>query len=285
MKFEKNLKLIFRLAMQIFETWKNANATTLGAATAFYTIFAVAPLFMLVLALAGFCFGDMARHELFDQVSGLIGQKSANALQSLLVAADRPRSGAFATVLGLAALFVGATSVFIQLQQALNAVWSVQPQDGWRQFIRLRLLSFATLLGIGFLLLVSLVVSAALAAAGKWVRDVLPAQEVIWQLIDFAVSLGLITVLFAMMFKILPDIDISWRNVWAGAFITSLLFTVGKFAIGLYLGRSSVSSAYGAAGSLVVGLLWVYYSVQILLFGAAITRVYTTRRSSAHAAE
>jgi membrane protein len=250
----------------------------MGAAVAFYTIFAIAPLFILVLALAGLMFGhEAAQHELFGQISGLVGEKSADAIQSILAAANRPKAGIFATIIGFIALFIGATSVFMQLQEALNAIWSVQPVGGVRQFIKTRLISFATLLGIGFLLLVSLIFSAGISAAGKWISGIFPAQEIVWQTIDFIISVGLVTLLFAMMFKILPDIKIAWRDVWIGAFITALLFAVGKFAIGLYLGRNSVGSAYGAAGSFIVVLLWVYYSVQILLFGAACTRVYANK--------
>lgn len=254
----------------------------MGAAIAYYTIFAIAPLFILVLAIAGLCFGHgAAQGALFDQISGLVGKKGSEALQSLLVAADRPKAGTIATICGLVTLFIGATGVFMQLQDSLNAIWNVRPKPGGlSHFIRTRILSFATLLGIGFLLLVSLILSAALSAVGKWMNGIIPAQEFVWQIIDFIVSLGLITLLFAMIFKILPDVKIGWKDVWVGAFITALLFTVGKILIGLYLGRSSASSAYGAAGSLIIVLLWVYYSVQILLFGAASTRVYANRYGS-----
>ena len=268
--------------MAVISVWIDANASAMGAATAFYTIFAIAPLFVLVLALAGLCFGhETAQRELFGQISGLVGQSAADAIQSVLAAAHRPRAGTFATVLGFVTLFVGATSVFIQLQQSINAIWNVRPKgSGVRHFIKNRLLSFAALLGIGFLLLVSLIISAALAAVGKWMSGKVSAAEPFWQAVDFVVSLAIITLLFAMIFKILPDVKIRWRDVWIGAFMTALLFTLGKFLIGVYLGRSSVSSAYGAAGSFVVVLLWVYYSVQILLFGAASTRIYANRFGS-----
>ncbi|HEX9048675.1 MAG TPA: YihY/virulence factor BrkB family protein [Verrucomicrobiae bacterium] len=282
MKLPAIIERPYRIVMEVTTIWSNANSSAMGAAVAYYTIFAIAPLFILTLALAGLCFGhEAAQRELFEQVSGLIGKKSADALQSVLAAANQPKTGTFATIIGLATLFIGATSVFIQLQQSLNAIWNVRPKRGtlW-QFIRTRLISFGTLLGIGFLLLVSLVLSAALAAAGKWLRGVLPAEAVIWQGVDFIISLALITALFAMMFKILPDVKIDWRDVWIGALITALLFTCGKVLIGLYLGRSSVSSAYGAAGSLILVLVWVYYSVQIVLFGAASTRVWAQRHNA-----
>ncbi|HTR42098.1 MAG TPA: YihY/virulence factor BrkB family protein [Pseudomonadales bacterium] len=268
--------------MSAFSIWSDVNASSLGAAIAFYTIFAIAPLFILVLALAGAVFGSEAAHrELFGQIHGLIGQNGSEAIQSILAAADQPKANLLATIIGFIALFVGASTVFIQLQLSLNAIWNVRPKSGGlRNFIRHRLLSFAALLGIGFLLLVSLVVSAGLEAAGKWMGGIFPAHEVIWRIIDWAISLGTITLLFAMIFKMLPDVRIAWHNVWVGSFVTALLFTTGKFLLGAYLGRSTLSSAYGAAGSFVIVLLWVYYSAQILLFGAASIRVYAKEHGS-----
>jgi membrane protein len=276
----KKLKNAWQLLKDIVLVWSGGNATSMGAAVAFYTIFALAPLFILVLALAGFVFGEQAAHrELFGQISSLVGQTGGKAIQSVLASVDRPKANTLATIIALITLFIGASGVFIQLQDSLNAIWNVRrkPGRGLRNFIRNRLLSFAMLLGIGFLLIVSLVLSAALAAAGKFMSGIIPAQETVWHAGDFLISLGLITILFAMIFKILPDVKIAWRDVWFGAFITALLFNLGKFLLGLYLGRSTVASAYGAAGSLVVVLLWVYYSVQILLFGAAFTRVWANK--------
>ena len=276
------MKSFYRHVLRIISIWNDANAPAMGAAVAFYTIFAIAPLFILVLALAGFLFGHAAaQRELFGQVEGLIGEKGTQAIESILNAADRPRAGLFAAVIGFIALFIGASSVFIQLQQSLNAIWNVRPRSGGlRGFIKYRLLSYAALLAIGFLLLVSLIVSAALDAAGKWMSGITVGSEIFWHVIDWGVSLGIITLLFALIFKLLPDVTISWRNVWTGAFVTALLFTAGKFLLGAYLGRTSLSSAYGAAGSFVVVLLWVYYSVQILLFGAASIRVYAWEHGS-----
>ena len=272
----RKLRFLYRHIKRVIAVWDDANASAMGAAVAFYTIFAIAPLFILVLAFAGVLFGHTnAQNELFGQIEGLVGTNGSQAIESILHAADRPRASLFATVMGFIALFVGATSVFIQLQQSLNAIWNVRPRSsGVRSFIRYRLLSFASLLAIGFLLLVSLIISAALDAAEKWMNGVTPGSAIIWNIIDLAVSLGIITLLFAMMFKTLPDVILSWRNVWLGSFVTALLFTVGKFLLGVYLGRTSLGSAYGAAGSFVVVLLWVYYSTEILLFGAASIRVY-----------
>jgi membrane protein len=275
----QKLKKIYKLLLDIFSVWSGGNASSMGAAVAFYTIFAIAPLFILVLALAGFFFGPQAaQKELFGQISGLVGQKGGEAIQSVLAAANKPKANTLATIIALVTLFIGACSVFVQLQDSLNAIWNVrrQPGSGLRNFVKTRLLSFAMLLGIGFLLLVSLVLSAALTAAGKFMTGFIPQHE-IWQVANFFISLGLITLLFALIFKILPDVKIVWRDVWIGAFFTALLFDLGKFLLGFYLGRSTVASAYGAAGSLVVVLMWVYYSVQILLFGAACTRVLANK--------
>jgi membrane protein len=236
-----------------------------------------------VLAVASFWFGEeAARRELFNQLYGLAGKEGGEAIQAIVVAADKPKAGLLATVAAVVTLVIGATGVFVQLQDALNTVWNVKrkPGRGLRHFIQDRLLSFAMIVGIGFLLLVSLVLSAALAAVGKWMNGLLPAQEVIWEGINFAVSLGVITLLFAMIFKVLPDVQIRWRDVWSGALLTALLFNLGKLVLGFYLGRSSVASAYGAAGSVVIVLLWVYYSAQIVFFGAEFTRVYASKRGS-----
>jgi len=279
----KKLKEFYKLLMEIVSIWLAGNASSMGAAVAYYTIFAIAPLFVFVLAIAGFFFGhEAARRELFGQIAGLVGPSGGEAIQATVAAADQPKASVVATAMALITLFIGAGSVFIQLQYSINAIWNVRPKPGGgiRSFIKNRLLSFATLLGIGFLLLVSLVISAALSAAGKFMSGVIPAEEVLWHILDFIVSLGLVTLLFAMMYKILPDVMIAWRDVWIGAFCTALLFAAGKFLLGFYLGRGTFASAYGAAGSLVVVLIWVYYSVQILLFGAAITRVWANRYGS-----
>jgi membrane protein len=239
---------------------------------------------VIVLAISGFVFGkEAAQRELFQQLSGLLGDRGAEAIQSIVASADRPDAGVWATILATVTLFIGSTGVFIQLQDSLNTIWQVRRNPGrglWR-FVRDRLLSFAMVLAIGFLLLVSLIVSAGLAAMGKFVSGMLPAQEIIWQVLNFIVSLGLIALLFAMMFKVLPDVRVTWRDVWLGASLSSLFFNVGKWALGLYLGRSSVVSAYGAAGSLVVVLLWVYYASQTLFLGAEFTRAYAKRTGHA----
>ncbi len=279
----RTLKSSFALVRQAASEWIDQGISRQGAALAFYTFFAIAPLFVIVLAIAGFWFGEeAARRELFSQVSGLVGSDGGEAIQALVSAAHKPEAGAWATAIAVATLFVGATGVFVQLQDALNSIWGVRrkPGRGVRDFIRDRLLSFALILGIGFLLLVSLVLSAGLSALDKFMVGLLPAQETLLQGINFVISFGIITLLFAMIFKVLPDVKIAWRDVWIGAIITALLFNLGKSLLGLYLGRSSVTSAYGAAGSLVIVLLWVYYSAQILFFGAKFTQIYSTRHGS-----
>jgi membrane protein len=274
------LQAIWSLLRETVQKWNEHRALRLGAALAFYTVFSIAPLFLIVLAIAGLWFGEeAARRQLYDQLNGLVGPKGGEAIQAVVASANQPSTGLWATIVAVVTLFVGATGVFVQLQDALNFIWQVRrkPGRGWRSFIQNRLLSFAMVLAIGFILLVSLVISAALAALGQFMSGLIPAQEVVWQILNFLISLGLITLLFAMIFKVLPDVRIAWREVWLGALLSALLFNLGKFALGFYLGRSSVASAYGAAGSLVIVLLWVYYSSQTLFLGAEFTRAHAKR--------
>jgi membrane protein len=213
------------------------------------------------------------------QISSLVGEQSAAAIKDMIQRAEQPSTGLVATVVAVVTLLFGASGVFGQLQDALNTVWGVEPKEGrgvWG-FIKDRFLSFVAVVGTGFLLLVSLVLSSALAALGKWFSGVLPLPEAVLQALNFMVSFVVITGLFALIFKVLPDARVAWRDVWVGAALTAALFTIGKFAIGLYLGKSNVASAYGAAGSLVIVLVWVYYSAQILLYGAEFTQVYANR--------
>src|SRR5262245_46176755 len=265
---------VFSLLKETMSAWIEHKAPRLGAALAFYTVFALAPMFVIVLAIAGLWFGPGGgRDQLFDQLYGLIGKEGGEAIQAIVAAANKPKTGVWATLVAVVTLFVGATGVFVQLQDALNTVWNVrrEPGRGLRHFIRDRLLSFAMIVAFGFLLLVSLVVNAMLAALGKFMSGLIPAQEILWQTINFVISLGVITLLFAMIFKVLPDVRLAWHDVWFGAVLTALLFNLGKLVFGLYLGKSSVASAYGAAGSLVIILLWVYYSSQIVFWGAEFT--------------
>jgi len=264
---------------ETFAAWSEHKVPRLGAALAYYTVFSLAPLLIIVVAVTSLVFGDQAAQgRIAEQIRGLVGDKGAEAIQAMLQSAGAQKStGVVATVVGIATLLFGASGVFGELQDALNTIWGVKakPGQGIVGILRHRFFSFAMVLGIVFLLLVSLVVSAALAALGKFGSGSIPTP--LLHLVDLVVSVAVVTVLFAMIFKILPDVRIAWRDVWVGAFATSLLFTLGKFVIGLYLGKSSVGSAFGAAGSLVVVLVWIYYSAQILFLGAELTQVYARR--------
>jgi membrane protein len=275
-----SIKAIYQLLADTVRACISGDTVAQGAALSYYTFFAIAPLFIIVLAVAGACFGEeAARRELFGQLNQLVGKEGGEAIQALVLAAKKSPAGFWATGMAAGTLVVAATGVFVQLQNSLNALWHVRHAHGRgiRNFIRHRLLSFAMVVGIGFLLLVSLVCSAALAALGTFLGDYISAKDVILKILNFAISLGIITVLFTMIFKFLPDVKVAWRDVWLGGFITALLFNIGKFLIGVYIGRSSLSSVYGAMGSLAIVLVWVYYSAQILFFGAQFTCFYASR--------
>jgi membrane protein len=273
----------FSLIKESFKGWQKDGALDLGAALAYYTIFSLAPLMLIVVAVAGLVWGrEAVQGQLVGQLQGIVGPQGGQAIQTMVANAGQHGGGVLATILGLVTILFGATGVFVQLQSALDRIWNVEPKPGagiW-SFIRTRMISFGMILGIGFLLLVSLVVTAAVAAVGKWATGLLPGGETLVNILTFVVSFALITLLFAMIYKVLPDVEIGWRDVWIGAAVTALLFTIGKFLIGLYLAHSTVASTYGAAGSLVVLLLWVYYSSQILFLGAEFTQVYATRYGS-----
>ena len=278
-----NVKPAFALLKESFTEWRNDGALDLGAALAYYTIFSLAPLLLIVIGVAGIFFGrEAVQGQLIGELRGLVGDQGGQVIQTMIANAGRERTGVLATVVGVVTTLLGATGVFVQLQNSLNRVWNVKakPEKGIWSFVRTRLISFGMLLGIGFLLLVSLAVSAAVASLGTWAAGLLPGSEVLIQALTFVLSFVLTAVLFAMLFKVLPDVEIAWRDVWIGAVATALLFTVGRFLIGLYLGKSGVASTYGAAGSLVVLLLWIYYSSQILFFGAEFTEVYASHYGS-----
>jgi len=272
------VKLIaaWALLKETFAAWSEDKVPRLGAALAYYTTFSLAPLLLIVVGVAALVFGEeAAQGRIVEQISGLVGEKGAEAIQAMLQSAsEETSSGVVAAIVGVVALLFGASGVFGELQDALNTIWGVKPKPGRAILgaIKDRFFSFAMVLAIAFLLLVSLVVTAALAAVGKFGSGLIP--EAFLQALNLAVSLGVVTLLFAMIFKILPDVRIAWRDVWIGAFATAVLFTVGKSLIGLYLGKSAVGSAFGAAGSLVIVLVWIYYSAQILFLGAEITQVH-----------
>ncbi len=279
-------KFIWNLLRETFTEWQADKVSLWAAALAYYTAFSLAPLLVIAIAIAGAVFGqEAAQGEIVGQIQGLVGKQGAEAIQAMLQNAQRPGSGgAVATAIGIGALLLGASGVFGQLQDALNAIWHVEPKPGrgMKFFIQNRFMSFAMVLVIGFLLLVSLVLSAGLAAFSSIFGHLFPNVAILGQLLNFAISFGVVTLLFALIYKVLPDVKIPWRYLWIGAIVTALLFNIGKFLIGLYLGSSSVSSTYSAAASLGIILLWVYYSAQILLFGAEFTKVYAMKRGSHH---
>jgi len=262
--------------------WYEDRAQRIGAALAYYTIFALAPGLVIVMALAGLMLGPGAESQIIEQIRDLIGKQGAAAIEATIRSARNETLGATGTALALIPLVFGLWGVFGELQDGLNTIWGVTPKPGRRirDILKERFWSFAMVVGIGFVLLVSLVLSAWLAAVGTYVGSLLPAPATGLEALNFVISFVVITGSFALIFKLLPDVKIAWRDVWLGAAVTSLFFTVGKFLIGLYLGKSAVASAYGAAGSLVIIVVWVYYSAQILLFGAEFTKVWTKRRGS-----
>ena len=272
------IQRIWHLITRSVSAWIDDYAPSMGAAIAYYTLFSIAPLLVIVIAIAGVVFGaEAAQNAIVAQLEGLIGHEGAVAIQGLIRSASEPGRGATAAIVGAVTLFIGATSVFAELQSALDRIWEVpagKKASGVWQLIRQRLLSFGMILVLGLLMLVSLVVSAALAAFGSWWGAFFDGWETMLHAVNFVVSFAVVTGLFAAIYKIMPRAEIAWRDVWIGAFVTALLFTIGKFLIGLYLGTSSVTSGFGAAGSMVVLLVWVYYSAQIFLLGAEFTWVY-----------
>ncbi|HTB86843.1 MAG TPA: YihY/virulence factor BrkB family protein [Steroidobacteraceae bacterium] len=263
--------------------WIKHNASSLGAALSFYTLFSIAPILVIAMAVAGSIFGShVAEAHVLDQMRELLGEAGAAAVQSLLSSAHQSGLKGMAAAIGVVTLLVGATSVFGELQNTLDYIWQSPQKDGvaWWRILRSRILSVGLILGVGFLLMVSLLISAALAALGAWFGSFMLQWKVILPAIDLVLSLGLATVLFAMIYKYVPRENIAWGDVWVGGLATACLFSVGKLLIGLYLGRSSLSSAYGAAGSIMVLLLWIYYSAQIFLLGAEFTHVFTYRLGS-----
>ena len=276
-----NLPTILKLA---YQDWQEDNASRLAAALAYYTIFSLAPMLVIVIAITGLIWeADVVRTQILSQVQGLIGAEGAEFVANLISNRGSPAEGIVALILGIITLLFGALGVFNELHNSLNLIWNmkVEKPKGFlrsiKQILIDRILSFAMILAIGFLLLVSLVITAALSATQETLGDAFPFSELVWQIVNLALSIAVITVLFALMFKFLPDAEIAWHDAWIGAFFTSLLFSLGKAAIGIYLGNSAVASAFGAAGSLVLLLLWMYYSAQILFFGAELTQVYANR--------
>jgi membrane protein len=276
------LRAIPALLQETGFEWYADRGPRLGAALAFYTLFSVAPLLIIITAIAALAYGQEVAHaQIIRQIEELIGREGADAIRAIIENAARPSSGVAATLIGLATLLFGATIVFSELQDALNTIWDIPPKPERGMvigIIRDRFLSFAMVLSIGFLLLASMLANTILTAIVQNFGDILPGRAYVLRIANSALFLSIVTLLFAMIYKMLPDTTIAWSDVVIGAVATSLLFAIGKFLIGLYLVYSSVVSAYGAAGSLVVVLVWVYYSAQIFYFGAEFTKVYATRR-------
>ncbi|HEX6960884.1 MAG TPA: YihY/virulence factor BrkB family protein, partial [Lacipirellula sp.] len=276
-------KNLWRILKQTFSDWSEDKAPELGAALAFYTALSIAPLLVIVLGIAAFFLGEgAARGHVMSEMQSMVGQEGASAIGDMIQNADKPTEGTIATVLSVITLLFGASGVFGQLQSSMNTIWEVEPKPGrgiWGM-IRDRFLSFTMVLGLAFLLLVSMILSAVIAAAGNFLSGMIGDAAWIGHVVHIATSMIVLTLLFAAMFKYLPDAKIGWRDVMLGAVVTAVLFTVGKFAIGLYLGHSSMASSYGVAGSFVVLLVWVYYSAQILFFGAELTQVYANNFGS-----
>jgi membrane protein len=280
---ELNPRVAWVLLKEASCAWVGDNAPSLGAALAYYTVFSLAPVLIVVIGIAGLAFGrEAAKGEILQQMQALVGPAGAATIQTIIQRANQPALGIIASIVGVVTVMIGASGAFLQLQCALNQIWKVKPKSEsfWMSALRKRSLSFGLVLGTGFLLLVSLALSAALAAVATFMGHLLPIPAFLLESVNFLLSFAVITMLFAMMFKVLPDTEVAWSDVWMGAAVTALLFTIGKMLIGLYLGKSSVASAYGAAGSLVIVLAWVYYSAQILLLGAEFTHVYAKRRGS-----
>jgi len=261
--------------------WLDDNASRLAAALAYYSLLSLAPLLVIAVAVAGVFFGpDAARGKVAGELGAVVGGQAAQGIQAVVASARSPASGLLGTVVGVVTLFVGASGVFGELQSSLNTIWEVKAKPGrgiWGQ-VKDRFFSFTMVLGVAFLLLVSLIVTSILSAIGARFSTLLPGGEMLWQAVNFVFSLSVVTALFALIFKYIPDAEVRWQDVWLGALVTALLFSVGKFLLGLYLGKAAVGSSYGAAGSIIALVVWVYYATQIFLFGAEFTQVRARRR-------
>jgi membrane protein len=267
----------WNLLKDTITAWVDDYAPSMGAALAYYTVFSVAPLLLIVIAVAGLVFGQEASEgEVLEQLQLLMGEKAAAAIQELLRSVHQPASGTLATVVGAVVLLIGATTVFAELQNSLDRIWRAPARNtsGIWNLVRARLLSFGMILAIGFMMIVSLVASAALAALASWYQPYFGSYERVAAAVDTVLSFAFLTVSFALIYKIIPRVTIGWGDVWLGALVTAVLFSIGKLLIGLYIGKTAIASTFGAAASVAVLLIWVYYAAQIFLLGAEFTRVY-----------
>lgn len=274
---------VWVLLKETGEDFIDDNVTRLAGALAYFTLLSLAPLVVIAIAIAGLAVDEEAlRGRLGTELGAVVGPSGDAAVRAIVENAKTPSTGIVSSALGIVVLLFGASGVFGELQSALNTIWEVAPKPGrgiWGT-IKDRLFSFAMVMGVAFLLLVSLLLSTALAAAGRFFEHSLPGGEAVWQVLNFLISFGVVSALFAVTFKVVPDAEVRWRDVWIGAVVTAFLFSVGKFLIGLYLGKSTVASSYGAAGSIVLLVIWVYYSSTILFLGAEFTQVYAKRFGS-----
>lgn len=272
---------LFSLLKESYTEWNDVDPFRMSAAMSYYTIFSLPGLLLIVVSVAGFIFGEEAvQGEISNQISNMIGVDAAKSVEDMIANVHQNESSVWATIIGAATLIFGATGVFYQLQQSLNIIWEVQvkKEEGIKKILIDRITSFGVILAIGFLMLISLVLTAGLSALSDFIRENLPSYLIyVFYIAEFLVSYGIITLLFATIYKVLPDVDIEWKTVWVGAAVTAALFVIGKFALGIYFGKSDPASAYGAAGSLILILLWVSYSCLILFFGAEFTQVYARR--------
>jgi membrane protein len=274
---------LWSIVKETAKDWSDDDAPTLAAALAYYALLSLAPLLVISIGIAGWFLGDdAARGGVTGQLSGIVGGQAAEGIQAVVASAQEPKQGIIGTIVGIVTLLVGASGVFGQLQTSLNTIWEVKAKSdrGWLGQVKDRFFSFTMVLGVAFLLLVSLVLSSMLSSFGNLLADTLPGGATLWQAINFTLSFAIITLLFALIFKVIPDVTIQWRDVWLGAAVTALLFTLGKQLLGLYLGKAAVGSSYGAAGSLIALVVWVYYATQILFMGAEFTQVHARHRGA-----
>lgn len=277
------LSNVWNLSKETAKDWLDDDAPSLAAALAYYALLSLAPLLVISVGVAGWFLGsEAARGQVSGQLSSIVGSEAADGIQSVVASANEPKRGVIGAVVGIVTLFVGASGVFGQLQTSLDRIWEVKPKPDrgfWVQ-VKERFFSFTMVLGVAFLLLVSLVLSSLLSSVGQFLADTLPGGAVVWQVINFALSFGVVSLLFALIFKVVPDAKVQWRDVWVGAIVTALLFTIGKQVLGLYLGKAALGSSYGAAGSIVALVVWVYYAAQILFMGAEFTQVQARHRGA-----
>lgn len=279
-----NFKVLLDVVKETFKDFGEDKVPRLAAALAYFTIFSIGPLLLIAVSIAGWLFGnvDEVRNQILGTIGGLVGAEGQKTIAGAMENANKGSGNVIAASIGIVTLLMGASGVFGQLKDALNTIWEVKPKEGQGilGMLRERFLSFSMVLGTGFLLLVSLVVSAGIAALGAFLKSVLPGGDLVSQIVNIIITLGIITLMFCLLFKFLPDVQVAWKDVWVGAFITAILFTVGQIALGLYLGSGSVGTAFGAAGSIVIILVWIYYSALIFFIGAELTQVYARRFGS-----